>query len=239
VCSEVLQRMLTCMIDADALEASLDELGHATVPALLDPAACLELAGLYDDTGLFRSRVIMSRHGYGRGEYRYFAAPLPTAVATLRTELYALLAPIANRWHERLRASSRFPRTHAEFLARCHAAGQSQPTPLLLNYEAGDYNCLHQDLYGEHVFPLQVAVLLSRPGVDFRGGEFVMTEQRPRRQSRAHVIDLAQGDAVVFAVSQRPVHGPRGAYRVSMRHGVSRVQAGRRRTLGVIFHDAR
>jgi len=180
----------------------------------------------------------MGRHGFGRGEYRYFAYPLPSPVQSLRAALYPHLAPIANGWHERLRIEIRFPLDHAEFLARCHAAGQERPTPLLLRYGAGDYNCLHQDLYGEHVFPLQVAVLLSAPGVEFSGGEFVLTEQRPRMQSRVSVVPLAKGDAVIFAVNDRPVLGIRGEYRVKMRHGVSALRDGRRHTLGVIFHDA-
>jgi hypothetical protein len=180
----------------------------------------------------------MARHGFGRGEYRYFAYPLPAPILQWRETFYARLAPIANAWHERLGIAARFPDTHAAFLARCHAASQTQPTPLLLRYEAGDYNCLHQDLYGEHVFPLQVAVLLSRPGEDFEGGEFVITEQRPRMQSRVEVLHLSQGDAAVFAVSHRPVQGARGSYRVNLRHGVSRIRAGERHTLGVIFHDA-
>ena len=183
-------------------------------------------------------RVFMARHGFGRGEYRYFAYPLPPLVAALRSGLYPQLVPIANRWHERMGMAVRFPAEHAEFLARCHDAGQRRPTPLLLQYGAGDYNCLHQDLYGEHVFPLQVAVLLSAPGEDFCGGEFVLTEQRPRMQSRADVVPLAKGDAVVFAVNVRPVKGARGEYRVAMRHGVSAIRSGRRHTLGVIFHDA-
>ena len=196
-------------------------------------------AASYADAGRFRKRIVMASHGFGRGEYQYFAYPLPRVLQTLRETLYARLAPIANRWHERMRVDTRFPGTHAEFLARCHAAGQARPTPLLLRYGAGDFNCLHQDLYGEHVFPLQVAVLLSRPGQDFSGGEFVLTEQRPRMQSRVEVVRLEQGDAVVFAVNSRPVDGTRGSYRVNMRHGVSRLHGGQRHTLGLIFHDAK
>src|SRR6185312_3040776 len=184
-----------------------------------------------------RSRVVMAKHGFGRGEYRYFAYPLPFDLAALRAALYAGLAPLANRWQERLKQDSRFPATHREFLARCHAAGQARPTPLLLRYGAGDYNCLHRDLYGEQVFPIQATALLSSPG-DFTGGEFVLTEQRPRMQSRAEVVPLGQGDAVLFAVNQRPVRGSRSVYRVAMRHGVSRIRSGRRMTLGIIFHDA-
>ena len=220
-------------------EAALDEHGFATIPALLGPDDCMRLAALYDDARHFRSRVVMSRHGYGRGEYQYFQYPLPSLVEELRRSLYPALAPIANRWHERLREDARFPPELAAFLARCHEAGQLRPTPLLLSYETGDYNCLHQDLYGEHVFPLQITMLLSRPGVDFTGGEFVMTEQRPRMQSRARVVPLGQGDAVIFAVRHRPVQGTRGTYRVNLRHCVSEVGSGRRRTLGIIFHDAK
>jgi hypothetical protein len=220
------------------LSAELDERGCARVAQLLTPRECAELAALYDDAARFRSRVVMARHGFGRGAYQYFAYPLPAAIARLREQLYAQLVPIANRWQEQLGGQTGYPATHAEFLARCHAAGQKRPTPLLLRYGAGDYNCLHQDLYGEHVFPLQMAVLLSRPGADFSGGEFVLTEQRPRRQSRVEVVPLAQGDAVIFAVNERPVRGSRGFYRVKMRHGVSRLSSGQRHTLGIILHDA-
>jgi hypothetical protein len=216
----------------------LDAQGHAVIERLLAPAKCDELVGLYASSDLFRSRVVMSRHGFGRGEYQYFRYPLPEIVAALRTGMYPHLAPIANHWNELLRSDVRFPAEHSDFIARCHAAGQKRPTPLLLQYEAGDYNCLHQDLYGEQVFPLQVAVLLSEPERDFSGGEFVLTEQRPRMQSRAEVVPLKQGDAVVFAVHHRPVQGTRGTYRVNMRHGVSRLRSGHRHTLGVIFHDA-
>jgi hypothetical protein len=193
---------------------------------------------MYADDEHFRSRVPMARHGFGRGEYRYFNYPLPELVAELRGAVYPQLVPIANRWNASMGLAVRYPAAHAEFIARCHAAGQRRPTPLLLQYGAGDYNCLHQDLYGEHVFPLQLAILLSEPGRDFSGGEFVLTEQRPRMQSRADVVPLRQGDAVVFAVHQRPVQGTRGSYRVNMRHGVSRVRSGHRHTLGIIFHDA-
>jgi hypothetical protein len=221
------------------IAATLDERGYAVLPRLLTAEACVALAALYREPDRFRSRVVMARHGYGRGEYQYLAYPLPPLVADLREDLYPPLAVIANRWQAAMGLDSRFPPTHAEFLARCHDAGQRRPTPLLLQYGVGDYNCLHQDLYGDHVFPLQVAVLLSAPGRDFGGGEFVLTEQRPRMQSRVEVVGLEQGDAVVFAVHQRPVQGSRGAYRVNMRHGVSRVTRGARHTLGVIFHDAR
>jgi hypothetical protein len=220
-------------------ESELEEHGLVMIPGLVGPDECARLAALYDDPRHFRSRVVMSRHGYGRGEYQYFKYPLPPLVEKLRHALYPRLAPIANRWHERLRDEVRFPPDLATFLARCHHAGQLRPTPLLLSYATGDYNCLHQDLYGEHVFPLQLTVLLSRPGADFKGGGFVMTEQRPRRQSRAMVVPLEQGDAVIFAVRHRPVQGTRGAYRVNLRHGVSEVMSGKRRTLGIIFHDAK
>jgi len=216
------------------VEEELDEQGWSILPGLLARAECEELASLYDDDARFRSTVVMAQHGFGRGEYRYFDDPLPPRVAELRTGLYPHLAPIANRWEP----EGDYPEDHARYLERCHAAGQTRPTPLLLRYGAGDYNCLHQDLYGAHVFPLQVAVLLSEPGRDFTGGEFVMTEQRPRMQSRPMVLPLRQGDAAVFAVNRRPVEGTRGVYRVTMRHGVSRLRSGRRTTLGVIFHDA-
>ena len=225
-------------LDWQAIEDDLNRHGCAVVPGLLDPGACLALAAQYEQPQRFRSRVVMARHGYGRGEYQYFAYPLPEPVAALRRALYAPLAAIANRWQAALGLETRFPPEHDAFLARCHAAGQVRPTPLLLRYGEGDYNCLHQDLYGEHVFPLQLAVLLSRPQLDFTGGEFVLTEQRPRMQSRVEVVPLQQGDAVIFAVAQRPVNGVRGSYRVSMRHGVSRLRSGVRHTLGVIFHDA-
>lgn len=229
---------MTHDIDWTAAAEALDSNGWAVLPRLLDPDACDALAALYDSPAHFRSQVIMARHGFGRGEYHYFAYPLPDRVQALRTELYPPLAAIANRWHARMGIARRFPAAHADWLAECHHAGQTRPTPLLLRYGPGDYNCLHQDLYGDHVFPLQVAVLLSAPGCDFAGGEFVLTEQRPRMQSRAAVVPLTQGDAVVFAVNQRPVRGSRGDYRVTMRHGVSAVHLGRRHTLGIIFHDA-
>jgi hypothetical protein len=225
-------------LDWSGLFASLDESGSAVAHGLLSSAECAALTDLYGDAGRFRSRVVMARHGFGRGEYQYFAAPLPDLVQDLREALYAALAPIANRWNERMGIAVRYPDELAAFLARCHAAGQRRPTPLLLQYGPGDYNCLHQDLYGEHVFPLQVAILLSEPGRDFAGGEFVLTEQRPRMQSRADVVDLRQGSAAVFAVHERPMRGARGDYRVKLRHGVSTVRSGRRRTLGIIFHDA-
>jgi hypothetical protein len=225
-------------IDWAAVETALNARGCAVIDSLVDPADCVSIASLYDQDNRFRSRVVMARHGFGRGEYRYFAHPLPPLVATLRTALYPHLAPIADRWHAALDIDARFPADHDTFLKRCHAAGQTRPTPLLLQYGPGDYNCLHQDLYGEHVFPLQVVVLLSRPGRDFEGGELVMTEQRPRMQSRPMVVPLAQGDAAVIAVHHRPVQGTRGTYRVNLRHGVSEVREGRRHTLGIIFHDA-
>jgi hypothetical protein len=225
-------------IDWAAIASELDAQGCAPIEQLLAPAQCQALAALYDDDAPFRSRVVMASHGFGRGEYKYFAYPLPALVTELRTRLYPHLAPIANRWSEALGQDVRYPDDHASFIARCHAAGQLRPTPLLLQYGEGDYNCLHQDLYGEHVFPLQVAILLSAPGRDFTGGEFVITEQRPRMQSRPMVVPLAQGDAVVFAVHHRPVQVMRGVYRVNLRHGVSRLRAGHRHTAGIIFHDA-
>jgi uncharacterized protein len=229
----------TGRLDWPAIAAELDSYGCAVIGPLLDAQTCRELAGLYAADGPFRSRIVMARHGFGRGEYKYFAAPLPTTIADLRRELYRPLAAIANRWYEAMGMEARFPLEHAAFLARCHAAGQSKPTPLLLQYTAGDYNCLHQDVYGEHVFPLQVAILLSEPAADFTGGEFVLTEQRPRMQSRAEVVPLRQGEGVIFPVRERPVQGSRGVYRVNMRHGVSRLRSGHRHTLGLIFHDAR
>jgi hypothetical protein len=225
------------MSDA-APDADLDAQGWAVLPGLIPPDTCDTIAAMYDDAARFRSTIVMARHGFGQGEYRYFAYPLPEDLAALRGRLYARLAPIANRWNAAMGIDVRYPPDHAGFLARCHAAGQARPTPLLLRYGPGDYNCLHQDLYGEHVFPLQVAVLLSAPGEEFEGGEFVLTEQRPRMQSRVSVVALRQGDAVAFAVAQRPVQGTRGTYRVVMRHGVSRIRTGRRHTLGLIFHDA-
>ncbi len=219
------------------LAAELNEQGYAT-RTLLDSAACEALAGLYDSTDPFRKRIVMERHGYGQGEYKYFAYPLPEIVARLREQLYPPLAVIANAWRRNLGQEGTFPDTHAEYLARCHEAGQTRPTPLLLRYAAGGFNCLHQDLYGEHVFPLQLAILLSKPGTDFTGGEFVLVEQRPRAQSRAMVVPLRQGEAVIFPVRERPNRGARGFHRVMMRHGVSRLHAGQRHTLGIIFHDA-
>jgi uncharacterized protein len=226
-------------LDWTRIAAELDAHGCAVTGAVLTPAQCRALAASYPSDALFRSRVIMARHGFGRGEYKYFADPLPPEVAALRAALYPPLATIANRWNASLDVERRFPQVHGDFLAECHAAGQVKPTPLLLQYGEGDYNCLHQDIYGEHMFPLQVAFLLSRPGEDFTGGEFVLTEQRPRMQSRAEVVPLAQGCGVIFPVRERPVQGTRGLYRVNMRHGVSRLRSGRRHTLGIIFHDAK
>lgn len=226
-------------IDWTLVASALDERGHAVIERFLGPAECGALVALYAEDARFRSRIVMDRHGYGRGEYKYFAYPLPDRVQRMRTTLYPRLAPIANRWQTALGREVAFPREHAHFVARCHAAGQLRPTPLLLRYGPDDYNRLHQDLYGEHVFPLQVAILLSAPERDFTGGEFVLTEQRPRMQSRPDVVPLREGDAVVFAVSDRPVQGVRGVYRVQHRHGVSRVRSGNRLTLGVIFHDAK
>jgi uncharacterized protein len=225
----------------DWIKAShdLDAQGCAVLNGLLSPDECRALAAFYPDDARFRSRVVMGRHRFGRGEYKYFSYPLPELIAQLRPALYARLCDLANRWNEAMGIEVRYPSNHEEFLRRCYAAGQTRPTALLLQYEPGDYNCLHQDLYGEHVFPLQVAILLSEPGRDFTGGEFVLTEQRPRMQSRAEVVPLAQGDAVAFAVHVRPMRGTRGFYRVNMRHGVSRVRSGHRHTLGVIFHDAK
>jgi hypothetical protein len=224
--------------DWSGIERDLDAYGSAVAPSLISPETCRELQALYPVDARFRSRVVMAKHGFGRGEYKYFAEPLPELVVALRRGLYSRLAPIADRWNEAMGISVRYPAGHEAFRARCHEAGQTRPTPLLLRYGPGDYNCLHQDVYGEHLFPLQVAILLSEPGRDFSGGEFVMTEQRPRMQSRAEVVSLAQGDGVIFAVRERPVRGARGAYRVNLRHGVSRIKSGERVTLGVIFHDA-
>ena len=226
-------------LDWATLEDELASYGCAVLPALLSPTECATMIRLYETDDLFRSSVTMARHGFGRGEYKYFAYPLPPLVAELRSALYAPLAAIANRWHDGIGNDLRYPLKHADFIERCHQAGQCRPTPLLLRYGAGDYNCLHQDLYGEHAFPLQAAFLLNQPGADFTGGEFVLTEQRPRMQSRAEVVPLGRGQGVIFAVSWRPVRGTRGTYRVNMRHGVSRLRTGRRHTLGVIFHDAR
>ena len=223
----------------EKIAADLDAFGCATVGPLLSSSECAALAALYPADEPFRSRVIMARHGFGRGEYKYFSYPLPDVIASLRTALYPPLADIANRWNTAMNIGVRFPDTHEKFFARCHKAGQSRPTPLLLQYGPGDYNCLHQDIYGEHVFPLQATILLSRPGEDFSGGEFVLTEQRPRMQSRAEVVSLTQGEAVIFPVHHRPVQGSKGIYRVNMRHGVSRLHSGHRHTLGIIFHDAK
>jgi hypothetical protein len=225
-------------IDWPAVSADLDIQGWAILPKLLTGAECDAVAALYREDATFRRRVIMAQHGFGRGEYRYFAYPLPPLVAHLRTSLYPHLSPLANRWYERMGMDVRFPADHPAFIDRCHQAGQTRPTPLLLQYGEDDYNCLHQDLYGEHLFPIQATVLLSEPEQDFQGGEFVLTEQRPRMQTRPAVVPLTKGDAVLFAVNNRPVSGSRGDYRVVLRHGVSKVRAGRRNTLGIIFHDA-
>lgn len=227
-----------CELQVSALEEDLDRRGWARFPELLPSPACDELVELYQDETRFRSKVVMARHGFGRGEYQYLSYPLPALVQSLRTTLYRSLQPIANRWHEAMGIDVRFPPEHDALLERCHDAGQSRPTPLMLRYGPGDYNCLHQDLYGEHVFPLQVAILLSDPDTEFSGGEFVLTEQRPRMQSRAVVVPLRRGDAVVFPVRHRPVVGGRGVYRVNLRHGVSEIRSGSRHTLGIIFHDA-
>jgi uncharacterized protein len=225
-------------LDWNRVARDLDAAGNALLEGLLSPDECRALAGLYRADDIFRGRVVMAWHGFGRGEYKYFSYPLPEIITDLRTAVYPRLVPIANRWNEALGIDVGYPAEHADFIARCHEAGQRKPTPLLLQYQADDFNCLHQDVYGEHVFPLQVAILLSEPGRDFTGGEFVMTEQRPRMQSRAEVVPLRQGDAVVFTVRNRPVQGTRGVYRVSLRHGVSRIRSGERHTLGIIFHDA-
>jgi hypothetical protein len=226
-------------LDWPHITAELDAQGCAVLKHLLTPEQCRAIAALYPDDAHFRSRIVMGRHGFGRGEYKYFSYPLPGLIAELRPALYAHLQAVATGWNEAMGIDICYPASHAAFLKRCHEAGQARPTPLLLQYGDGDYNCLHQDLYGEHVFPLQVAILLSEPGRDFSGGEFVLTEQRPRMQSRAEVVPLAQGDAVAFAVHHRPVQGTRGTYRVNLRHGVSRIRSGQRHTLGVIFHDAK
>jgi hypothetical protein len=225
-------------LDWNRAATDVDEGGSALLPKLLSPEECRAIAELYPDDARFRSRIVMSRHGFGKGEYKYFAYPLPDLIGGLRDALYSRLAPVANSWNQRMGIEGRYPVTHEAFLAECHEAGQLRPTPLLLQYGPGDYNCLHQDLYGALAFPLQVAVLLSQPGEDFSGGEFVLTEQRPRMQSRPEVVPLSQGDAVAFAVHHRPVNGTRGTYRVNLRHGVSRLRSGRRHTLGIIFHDA-
>jgi hypothetical protein len=226
-------------LDWPQAETDLGAQGCTVLKGLLAPDECHALKSLYSDDARFRSRIVMGRHGFGRGEYKYFSYPLPDLIGELRPALYGRLQVVANRWNEAMGIDIRYPDRHGTFLKRCHEAGQTRPTPLLLQYEAGDYNCLHQDLYGEHVFPLQVAILLSEPGRDFEGGEFVLTEQRPRMQSRAEVVALRQGDAVAFAVHHRPVQGTRGTYRVNLRHGVSRLRSGRRHTVGVIFHDAK
>ena len=226
-------------LDWKQIARDLDKHGCALTGPLLSPDICTQLIESYDDEARFRSKIVMARHGFGQGEYKYFAAPLPAAVAALRSSFYPPLAEIANRWNDNLGIKQRFPAELDAFLDRCHKAGQTRPTPLLLKYGAGDYNCLHQDLYGEHVFPLQLAILLSEPAHDFTGGEFVLTEQRPRRQSRVEVVPLRQGEGVIFPVHHRPVAGARGTYRVTMRHGVSRLRSGYRMTLGIIFHDAK
>lgn len=233
---DVAARMET--LDWERVLQDLDAQAYALIESLVTQEECAALARLYPVEGIFRSRVVMGRHGFGRGEYKYFSYPLPDIIAGLRTSIYPHLVPLANCWNAAMDIDVRYPAQHADFIARCHAAGQLLPTPLLLQYEAGDYNCLHQDLYGEHVFPLQLTILLAKPGQDFTGGEFVLTEQRPRLQSRAEVIPLQQGSAVVFAVHRRPVPGKRGVYRVNLRHGVSRLRSGHRHAAGVIFHDA-
>ncbi|MBU2767848.1 MAG: 2OG-Fe(II) oxygenase [Acidithiobacillus ferrivorans] len=216
----------------------LDTSGCAVIPHLVAPDDCHAIAALYPDDSIFRSHIYLHRHGFGHGEYKYFRYPLPDLIEDMRATFYHHLAPIANRWHEQMRLLTRFPARHDEFIVRCHAARQESPTPLLVQYVAEDYNCMHQDLYGEHVFPLQVVILLAKPGLDFSGGEFVLTEQRPRMQSRAEVVPMAQGDALIFTVQHRPVVGTRGSHRVNIRHGVSRIRSGLRHTLGIIFHDA-
>ncbi|KTC33066.1 proline hydroxylase [Pseudomonas sp. ABAC61] len=226
-------------LDWRAVEASLANDGFAVLPQVLDRDACQTLAALYQDSHRFRSRIVMERYAFGRGEYQYFAYPLPDTVAELRTGLYSHLAPIANRWHAIMKVDGRFPATHREFKDICYHSGQCRPTPLLLSYGENDYCCLHQDLYGEHVFPFQVVFLLDEPGVDFQGGELLLTESDPKKPGRAEVVDLRQGQAVIFAVNSRPARSTRGFYRVSMRHGVSRIHSGTRRTLGIIFHDAK
>jgi uncharacterized protein len=225
-------------LDWERILHDLDAQGSAIIERLITSAECDTLAQLYPQDRIFRSRVLMAQHGFGLGEYKYFSYPLPDLVDDLRTTIYPCLVPIANRWNSVMGIDVRYPEKHADFITRCHNAGQSKPTPLLLQYGPGDYNCLHQDLYGEHVFPLQVTILLSEPERDFTGGEFVLTEQRPRMQSRPEVVPLRQGDVLIFAVHHRPVQGTRGSYRVNLRHGVSRVRSGRRHTVGIIFHDA-
>jgi uncharacterized protein len=230
-----------CRVDAfdwKRISNDLDAQGCAVIEQLVFPEECDALAGLYGQDDIFRSRVVMARHGFGRGEYKYFSYPLPGIITELRTSIYPKLVAIGNRWNEAMGIAVRYPEKLADFIKRCHEAGQLRPTPLLLQYGPGDYNCLHQDLYGEHVFPIQITILLSEPGRDFTGGEFVLTEQRPRMQSRPEVVSLRQGDAVAFAVHHRPVQGTRGVYRVNLRHGVSCIRSGRRHTAGIIFHDA-
>lgn len=225
-------------LDWERVESDLCERGYATTDSVLSPTQCRELIDRYEQEDVYRSKVVMSRHGFGRGEYKYYRYPLPEVIVELREGIYPQLARIANAWAESLGREADFPSDHSEYLRRCHAAGQRRPTPLILRYGAGDYNCLHQDLYGDMYFPMQVAFLLSEPGKDFSGGEFVLVEQRPRMQSRVEVVPLSKGEAVIFAVNQRPVRGSKGYYRVAMRHGVSRLRSGERYTLGVIFHDA-
>jgi hypothetical protein len=225
--------------DWNAIGSDLNASGCAVLRKLLAPDECEKLASLYPREDRFRSHILMARHGFGKGEYRYFKYPLPELIGDLRAALYARAVTFANEWNERMNIATRYPELHGEYLKICHQAGQTSPTPLLLQYTAGDFNCLHQDLYGDLAFPLQVTVLLSAPNRDFTGGEFVLTEQRPRMQSRVEVVPLQQGDAVLFAVHNRPVHGAKGAYRVNLRHGVSRIRSGRRHTLGIIFHDAK
>jgi hypothetical protein len=226
-------------LDWDAMAADLDKYGVTTLKAVLTPEECRSLASMYERDDSFRNTIVMARHGFGRGEYKYWSYPLPEIVSDLRTSLYPPLASVANRWNTSLKIDLTYPETHAEYLDRCHRAGQTQPTPLLLSYNKGDWNALHQDVYGENVFPIQVAFLLSIPGQDFTGGEFVLTEQRPRMQSRAEVVSLEQGDGVAFAVSHRPVQGIKGTYRVNLRHGISRLRSGHRNTMGIIFHDGK
>jgi uncharacterized protein len=238
LCSDSPLRHRVDATDWNGVSADLDGLGFALVQGLLNATQCRAVSGLFGDAKRFRSHIHMTRHGFGRGEYKYFAYPLPNLVGALRTMIYPHLAGVANRWSEAMSINIRYPSEHASFLKRCHEAGQIRPTPLLLQYGPGDYNCLHQDLYGEHVFPLQLAILLSEPNEEFTGGEFVLTEQRPRMQSRVAVAPLRRGDAVVFAVHQRPVRGTKGVYRVNLRHGVAEVRSGLRHTLGIIFHDA-
>ncbi|MDI6935085.1 2OG-Fe(II) oxygenase [Serratia sp. Se-PFBMAAmG] len=225
-------------IDWVDIRAQLDAYGCARIQGLLDPETCDEMASLYPESERFRTHIHLARHGFGKGEYKYFSYPLPDKITRLRTALYPELATIANVWNEKMNVDVRYPAEHKTYLETCHARGQVRPTPLLLQYVEGDYNCLHQDVYGDLVFPLQVAFLLSEPGRDFTGGEFVMTEQRPRMQTRPEVVSLQKGDAVIFAVHHRPVQGTKGVYRVNMRHGVSKIRSGRRHTLGIIFHDA-